>query len=193
LAAIAAVPSRVEEASPLEVEVIELFDQLRDRLLRYLFSFNLPVADCEEVVQETFLALFQHLQKGKSRHNLRGWLFRVAHNLALKRHLRGRRDFQTLADLPAEIQVADPSPGPEAEFVEGEKRRRLQSVYHALPKQDQHCLALRAEGLRYREIADVLEISLGSVAISLERSLARLTRAADQMSFNRNIGESHAK
>jgi len=53
----------------------------------------------------------------------------------------------------------------------------LLSVVRALPEQDQCCLSLRAEGLRYREIAEVLGISLGSVAASLEKSLSRLTRA----------------
>jgi RNA polymerase sigma-70 factor (ECF subfamily) len=38
-------------------------------------------------------------------------------------------------------------------------------------------LHLRAEGLRYREIAEILEMSLGAVSISLSRSLARLERA----------------
>src|ERR1700730_11366175 len=77
--------------SPLEQEVVDLFDQLRTRLLRYLFSFGLPAPDCEEILQETFLALFQHLRRGKSRESLRAWLFRVAHNLALKKRLRSRR------------------------------------------------------------------------------------------------------
>jgi RNA polymerase sigma-70 factor (ECF subfamily) len=53
----------------------------------------------------------------------------------------------------------------------------LQSVLRALPEQDQWCLSLRAEGLRYREIAEVLDISLASVSVSLGRSLARLSRA----------------
>ena len=70
--------------SPLEQEVVDLFDQLRNRLLRYLFGFGLSAPDCEEILQETFLALFQHLQRGKSRESLRAWLFRVAHNLALE-------------------------------------------------------------------------------------------------------------
>ena len=50
----------------------------------------------------------------------------------------------------------------------------------ALTEQDQRCLALRAEGLRYREIADVLGMSLGAVAKSLERSLERIARAAQR-------------
>ena len=170
--------------APLEADVIELFDQLRDRLMRYLFTFHLPVADCEEVIQEAFLALFRHLQRGRSRHNLRGWLFRVSHNLALKRYRQSRRDFSSLVDLEgtSEVEVADPAPNPETEFSNGETRERLQAVVRALPQQDRRCLALRAEGLRYREIAEILEISLGSVSISLERSLARLARANGRVS-----------
>jgi RNA polymerase sigma-70 factor (ECF subfamily) len=55
------------------------------------------------------------------------------------------------------------------------------AVARALPEQDQCCLTLRAEGLRYREIARVLGISVGSVANSLARALGRLSRA-DEMS-----------
>ena len=50
--------------TPLEEEVVALFDQMQDRLLRYLLSIGLSVPDGEEIVQEVFLALFQHLQKG---------------------------------------------------------------------------------------------------------------------------------
>src|SRR5665213_3394680 len=78
----------------LEQEVVDLFDEFRLPLLRYLSSFGLPLADGEEVLQEVFLSLFQHLQRGKSRENLRGWLFRVAHNLGLKRRYRAGRDLE---------------------------------------------------------------------------------------------------
>ena len=50
----------------------------------------------------------------------------------------------------------------------------------ALPEQDRTCLALRAEGLRYREIARILGISLGSVADSLAQSFAKLSRCHDR-------------
>lgn len=72
-------------ASALEEEVVALFDALREPLLRYLAGLGLPVADGEEIVQEVFLSLFQHLRRGGGRANLRGWVFRVGHNLGLKR------------------------------------------------------------------------------------------------------------
>jgi RNA polymerase sigma-70 factor (ECF subfamily) len=165
--------------SPLEQEVIDLFDEMRNRLLRYLFSFGLAVPDCEEILQETFLALFQHLKRGKSRESLRAWLFRVAHNLALKKRLRSRRDFHSLTDsmTTAKETVADPGPSPEAQLSSTQIQQRMRAVVEALPDLDRRCLLLRAEGLRYREIASVLDMSLGAVSLSLGRSMARVARA----------------
>ena len=164
--------------SELEQEVIALFDELRNRLLRYVLSFGLPVADGEEIIQEAFLSLFQHLQQGRSRQNLRGWLFRVGHNLALKRlSANERRRFLADSSLSQSEVCFDPAPNPEEQAAFSQQHSRLLAVLQALPAQDQRCLRLRAEGLRYRQIAEVLGISLGSVSASLARSLARLGRA----------------
>jgi RNA polymerase sigma-70 factor, ECF subfamily len=168
-------------ASPLEQEVVELFDQLRGRLLRYTANFGLPVQDGEEIIQEVFLALFRHLQQGKPRENLRGWVFRVAHNLALKRRASVTFSEASLSGSAAETAVfADPAPDPEALAAGTETQRQLLAVFRVLPEQDRRCLMLRAEGLRYREIGQVLGMSLGAVSLSLSRSLARLARAADR-------------
>jgi RNA polymerase sigma-70 factor, ECF subfamily len=168
------------EPSLLEQEVTGLFEQFQDRLLRYLLSMGIAAADGEEIVQEVFLALFQHLRRGKSRRNLRAWVFQVAHNLGLKHLSRIRRNRQTLVE-PAEGELerrADAlAPNPEDRVVENQRQQRLLGVLCALPELDRRCLSLRAEGLTYREIAQVLGISLGGVSLSLGRSLSRLSRA----------------
>jgi RNA polymerase sigma-70 factor, ECF subfamily len=168
----ASIPSAIEE------EVIELFDELRDRLLRYLLCLGLSAHDGEDVIQESFLLLFQHLQRGKSRENLRGWVFRVSHNLALKRRTANKRALQTLMD-DSEVsnRCRDLSPNPEEQLAANQRQDHLLAVVSALPERDRQCLYLRAEGLRYREIAVALGISLGSVAASMARSMARLGRA----------------
>jgi RNA polymerase sigma-70 factor, ECF subfamily len=164
-----------------EQQVIQLFDELRSRLLRYLLAFGLPAQDGEEVIQEVFLALYQHLQRGRSRQNLRGWIFRVAHNLGLKRRLARTREAAHVwaSDEALAAACPDPAENPEEQLLSSQRQKRLQAVLRALPEQDQLCLSLRAEGLRYREIAEVLDISLASVSASLGRSLTRLTRADD--------------
>jgi RNA polymerase sigma-70 factor (ECF subfamily) len=160
----------------LEAEVVELFDQFRNPLLRYLLSFGLALPDCEEVLQEVFLSLFQHLDRNKPRDNLRGWLFRVAHNLGLKRRYRDRRDNESRAPAGAGDRAIDPQPSPEDRAADRQTRKHLLAAIDALPEQDRRCLFLRAEGFRYREIAGIVGISLGGVSLSLSRSLARIAR-----------------
>lgn len=164
--------------SEIEREVMALFEQFRNPLLRYALSFGVPLHDAEEIIQEVFLSLFRHLQLRRSRKNLRAWIFRVAHNLALKQRYANKRSRDRMASdgMIAETQ-SDPSPNPEEQLSSTQRRERLLAVVRALPEADQGCLRLRAEGLRYREIASVLGISLGAVSISLTRSLARLIRA----------------
>lgn len=173
-----ATPAFSARPSEIECEVIGLFDEFRGPVLRYVLSFGISVHDGEEVTQEVFLALFRHLQLSRGRQNLRGWIFRVAHNLALKqRHANHRRCETIESDWSIAENQFDPSPNPEDEASFTQRRQHLLTLLHALPKGDQCCLRLRAEGLRYREIAEVLGISLGAVSMSLTRSLARLIRA----------------
>jgi RNA polymerase sigma-70 factor (ECF subfamily) len=167
------------ELRRVEERVITLFDQLRTPLLRYLSNFRLPVHEAEEIVQDAFLALFRHLRKGRSDANLRAWIFRVGHNLALKRTGCEFRK-ATVPDTGKERVIIDPSPNPEVLAVESQNRRRLQLALDALPERDGQCLWLRAEGFRFREIADVLGISVGAVSLSVTRSVARLARAAQK-------------
>lgn len=139
---------------------------------------GLSVQDAEDVIQEVFMSLFRHLHLRRSRESLRGWIFQVAHNLALKKRLAIQKN-RPVEDPDGVLsdQQADVGLSPEEQLMMNEKRSCLLAVVRVLPELDRHCLRLRAEGLRYREIAGVLGISLGSVSVSLTRSLARLERA----------------
>lgn len=162
--------------SAIEEQVVALFDELRDRLLRYLLCLGLSAHDGEDVIQESFLLLFQHLQAGKSQSNIRGWVFRVSRNLALKRLNSSQRSKHSVVHFDTELEerCRDLSANPEEQFGTRQRQKQLLAVVSALPERDRSCLSLRAEGLRYREIAEVLDISLGSVATSMARALARL-------------------
>src|SRR5271154_1515527 len=106
------------QQSEVECAVITLFDQYRNPLLRYVLSFGMSVHDAEEVTQEVFLSLFRHLQLRKSRRNLRGWIFCVAHNLALKHRYASRRSRDmTSSDWTIVERQFDPSPSPEEQVL----------------------------------------------------------------------------
>ena len=162
----------------VEASVLALFDQSAPSLLRYVGSFGLNVDDKEDVVQDAFVALFRHLQLGRERTNLTGWLFQVAHNLALKRRQQAVRELRNRdSDEASFDRHLDPAPDPEERLLGDERRRRLRSVFEALPDREQRCLFLRAEGLTYRDIAKALSLSVGSVSKAVTRALTRLMNA----------------
>jgi RNA polymerase sigma-70 factor (ECF subfamily) len=153
-----------------EQELCVLFEELRAPVIRFLLFNGVNAQDAEEIVQDTFLALLDHLRMGRPRTNLRGWVFRVAHNLALK-----TMRIPAAAGLDREA----PAPGldPEQLACLSERHRKIAAVIRALPARDRACLQLRAHGLPYREIAAVLDVSLGAVALSIERGLSRIREA----------------
>ena len=173
-------PAHTTQASEIENEVLSLFDNFRDPLLRYVCAFGISVGDGDDLVQDVFLALFRHLREDGGRSNLQGWLFRVAHNLALKRRGQQRRERDRFhADDHAAHRLLDPRHDPEEQLADREHRKRATAVLNALPERERYCVILRGNGLRYREIARVLGISLGAVAKSLTRAIARLQRATE--------------
>lgn len=168
-------------ASAIQSQVLALFDECGPGVRRYVASFRLDASVVDDVVQEVFLALFRHLSLGRPATNLKAWLFQVAHNLALKQRQRAmkRGRIEAAWDTAAAAQLADAALDPEARLVERQRQDRLTSALGAMSERDRRCVFLRAEGLAYRQIARTLGVSLGSVAKSVVRSVARLS-AADQ-------------
>ncbi len=159
--------------------VLRLFDVHRDGVHRYVHALGIADRDAEDLVQDVFLALFHHVARGRPCTNLRGWIFRVAHNLALRHLTREARRRRVRADLASGWTPAS-APTPEDRYASRQRQVRLAAAVNALPARERRCLQLRAEGLRYREIARVLGLSLGTVANTMARTLARLRRADER-------------
>ncbi len=158
---------------------IDLYDQLRPLLHARLRGLGLTAEDAEDVAHESFLRLLRHLLEARTDENLRGWIFRVAHNLSMDVH-RSNRHYQHSAPLESERgrqdhhDAADPAPDPEDVLIQEERFLRLQQGLMQLTVQQRNCVMLRAQGLRYREIASSLGISVQRVAKLLERSTCQL-------------------
>src|SRR5260370_42390924 len=65
----------------LRKKAIQLYDELRTSVYGYLSCLGVEPQEAEDIIQETFLKLFQSLASGTRDDNLRCWVFRVAHNL----------------------------------------------------------------------------------------------------------------
>lgn len=163
-----------DSAGPRQIAAT-LFEQQRLSVCRYLVSLGLRPQVASEIAQESFLRLYRHLRSNGRCENLRGWVFRVAHNLAMNELRRAGT-----ADAEAPVSEADPAGNPEQVLLRKERVRRMRAAIRMLPPRQQECLHLRAEGLRYREIAQVLGIGTSSVAESVQRALETLARTCHE-------------
>src|SRR5580700_4981149 len=84
-------------------EATNLYRELRKPLLRYLVCLGLAPDDAQDIVQDTFLSLQQHLASGGSQQNIRGWVFRVAHNQARNEQNSYHRRFGEQLDPEVEF------------------------------------------------------------------------------------------
>ena len=156
----------------LRDRVAEAYVEMRDDVYRYLLTFGMSPAHAQDATQEVFLRMFTALKKGDDIVSLRGWAFRTAHNLGINTKTR-QKTHEALDD--AMIPAAGTSP--ERSLIEAERQARLTSAMAGLSPQQRQCLHLRAEGLRYREIAETIGISVSSVSEFVSRAIMRLRKA----------------
>lgn len=154
-------------------EATTLYRELRKPLLRYLVCLGLSADEAQDVVQDAFLSLHRHLASGGSKENIRSWLFRVSHNAA--RNRQNRYDRRFAAPLEDSLHSALDEATPERAVLEKEKFRTLRKAIRLLTELERECLLLRAGGLRYREIGEVLGLSTSTVADAVERAIRKLS------------------
>jgi RNA polymerase sigma-70 factor (ECF subfamily) len=161
------------------VDVERLFREYHETLVRYL-TRRLGDRDwAEEVTQETFVRALRQDAIG----NERSWLFAVASNLVrdeARKTIRQRQHLQLLAaeerereqEMVEEVEIT-----PERAKETALARRALDS----LSERDRQALLLKAEGLNYDEIAEILEIEKASVGTTLSRARRRLAETYEAL------------
>jgi RNA polymerase sigma-70 factor (ECF subfamily) len=168
-----------DAATDVDREVSDLFERWRLPIYRYLVVMLGRTGEAEEVTQETFIRLYAYLRAGHAREEARFWLFTVAHNLAVTA-LRQRRHLVALAQedgWAAICEQAATQATQERHVLMGQRRRRVAEALHGLTAQERACLALRAEGLKYQEIATLLDTTYAGAADALRRAIAKLRKA----------------
>jgi RNA polymerase sigma-70 factor (ECF subfamily) len=165
------------QVAPLTSEeiVTRAFEDARGNVYHYLLTLGLPAAQAQEATQEVFFRLYLSLENGERIQSLRGWIFRVAHNYAVT--LRRQEDLNVVFDPHIETNVTDPNDTPEQALLRKERRLQFHRAVSTLSEQQQTCLYLRADGFRYREIAEIMGVSDSTVSEFLRRALTRLRKA----------------
>ncbi len=163
------------EDTSLRRIVLDLYDRDHVALRRYVAFLGADSETTREVVQESFLRLHQHLLSGGERSNLRAWLYRVAHNLVRNTQTAAQTSkTDYLPDLSAGDELRDGAMSAEDEMLIAERNRRFRAALENLSPAQRDCLALRTRGLKYREIGEVLNLSVSTVGEHVQRGLEKL-------------------
>jgi RNA polymerase sigma-70 factor, ECF subfamily len=173
-----AAPAGSRTALTLEQKVTRYFEQYREAVYRYLAAVFGDAALAEDVTQDAFLHLYRSLHSGEGIADVKAWVFRVARNLALNQVKRAQ--FVTPLDSAAWTELVEERGGaaldPEQALLRREKLARLNAGIATLNAGERECLFLRARGLRYREIAELVDLSTTAVAETLYRAIAKLAK-----------------
>lgn len=164
----------------------ELYGRYRVRVLNYLYRFTGERGRAEELTQETFVRVVEHIGDYRPTGSVGGWIYRIAGNLALNTY-RGRAGVRELSlDEPIEVEggeisraevVAGSEPLPDEEAG---RRERQEAVQKGLIKMGPHHRAVvilcDIEGHSYQEAAEILKCPMNTVASRLARGRAELAR-----------------
>lgn len=141
----------------------------------------------EDLAQETFVKAFRNLRRYDPRRKLASWLFKIAHNTTLD-HLR-KKSLPTVPLEPVdgsgeeswEVLPAPEAWAPDRRAEGAELLAGLDRALARLAPNYREILLLRfREGLAYREIADVMELPMGTVKIQLHRARKQLVRELEK-------------
>jgi len=186
-----AIPSmRTPLLAPATIDA--LYAQEAPRIRRYL-SRLVGAEEAEDLVQEVFARAHGAIASHRGEARLTTWLFRIATNAAIDhlrraapRHVTLARDLAAgrsatcangCADPPEAGDCANVAPSAEAELIRSEMRRCIAQLVSSLPASSAAVLALgEIQGLKDREVADALGLSLEAVKIRLHRGRQRLRR-----------------
>jgi RNA polymerase sigma-70 factor (ECF subfamily) len=171
--------------------------QYMDALYAAAMRMTRNPADAEDLVQETYLRAYRGYGGFEEGTNLRAWLFRILTNAYINRYrARQRRPDETELDEVEELllyrRMADIAPGigrsAEDELLEGFSEAEVKTALEELPEQFLPVLLLAdIEGFSYQEIADILDIPIGTVMSRLHRGRKALQKRLYEFAVDRHL------
>src|SRR3981081_3730662 len=162
-------------AAPFETEALSFLDALYRTGLRMTRS----EAEAEDLVQETYIRAFRSGDQFAPGATLQGWRCRLLTNTFINQYRRkaARPDTTELDDVEESIlykrmrnvRPGSASPDPEATLIDSTLSSEVREALEALPEKFRTTLLLDVEGFSYKEIAEMLDIPIGTVMSRLHR------------------------
>ncbi len=143
-------------------------------VLAFLIHMLGSVEEAEDLVQDTFIQVFNKAAKYEAQGLFKSWLFRIAGNLARSR-LRRRKVLRWVQFDTTEHDTPGADEGALAHLEKEEAKTKVRSAVATLPARQREALVLhRFQGLKYKEVAAAMDTTVPGVESLIQRAMAAL-------------------
>lgn len=149
-----------------------LFNELKAPVFSYIQSIVRNHQDSEEILQETFLALYQQIQNNRDLEYPKAWTYRVAGNFCLSRLRRQGRFSHVLKLLsPNRSDESSAGKGTEEQEIRNQEQDILDRLIVSLHPKHRAIVMLYRDGFTYQQIADMTQTPVGTVGVTIKRAV----------------------
>lgn len=156
-----------------------LVSRYQDRLVNYISRIVHDYDRAIDLAQEAFIRVYRNAHRYEGKYQFSTWIYRIATNLAIdelrRRERKGRCFLYNVMGLFEKEERTFPLPdlrhSPDRVLHKKETSKRLQSAINSLPKKYRLAFLLKeVQDLSYEEVAQILDISLGTVKSRIHRA-----------------------
>ncbi|MEO7539850.1 MAG: sigma-70 family RNA polymerase sigma factor [Pyrinomonadaceae bacterium] len=161
----------------------EIITRYRNQITNYLYRFLNDYDEAVDLAQETFIRVYFALDRYHTQFAFSTYIYRIATNLAISEIRRRKRRrllsltglFQGEDDQEIEFQPPDKRKLADVEMIDDERSRMIAKAISALPEKYRVPVILRdIDGRSYDEIAEIMELGLGTTKSRISRGRALL-------------------
>jgi RNA polymerase sigma-70 factor (ECF subfamily) len=161
-----------------------LVERYETKLLRYGNKFLSDGEDVKDIVQEVFMRVYQNIQSFDGTQKFSPWIYRIAHNAFVNGLKKKSRNPFVFLDFDALLAHTVYTDAVEDEREQKEMRAMIDIGLNAISQKYKEILILHyLEDIPYKEIADILQIPVGTVGIRLRRAKSALKDAYKKMNI----------
>jgi len=162
----------------------ELVDKNQEMIINVCNGFVRDREDAMDIAQEVFIKAYNSIHKFQEKSKLSSWLYRIAVNKSLN-FIRDKKRKNMLSSLDLLFEnspeisdkIEDDSENTEESFENEEMKAALKKSVDALPKKQKVALTLnKFEELSYKEIAEVMDISVSETGVLINRAKKQLQK-----------------
>jgi RNA polymerase sigma-70 factor, ECF subfamily len=168
----------------------EIIARYRNQITNYLYRFLNDYEEAVDLAQETFVRVYFAIDRYHTQFAFSTYIYRIATNLAISEMRKRKRRrllsltglFQSDEDSDVEYQPKDERLLPDAELIEDEQSRTIGKAIASLPEKYRVPIILRdIEGKSYDEIAEIMELGLGTTKSRISRARGLLREKLDHL------------